>query len=125
MSCNNGNFRVKKASGHGAGHWLLQRYTAIANIVLVGWLVVSMILLGQGYYDSFSEFVRIPTNAILLALFFFNTIYHGTIGIQVVVEDYVSCKCGRFGIILFTKFLGITAFFAVIFSILNMYFVYS
>ena len=40
-----GRVRGLGSSQHGAGHWLQQLFTAIGNLILITWLLVSLALL--------------------------------------------------------------------------------
>ena len=39
-----GKVRGLGAAHHGPHHWLVQRFTAIGNVVLMSWLLVSLIM---------------------------------------------------------------------------------
>ena len=73
----------------GAGHWKLQRLTAIANIPLVLWFVFSVTMLADGGYDDARAWLSAPLNTILMVLFVVSTYWHARLGVQVIIEDYV------------------------------------
>ena len=71
-------------------HWKIQRYTAIANLILALWLAIGILCI-QGY--SFLEtiqWVKSPINSVLISLFFITSFMHMRLGLQVVIEDYIS-----------------------------------
>ncbi len=117
--------KISKSTGEGSHHWIWQRKTAIANLILAPWLAISFVLISQGYYEGLEGWIKLPVNALMLILFFLNTLYHGTLGIKVVAEDYIHCKTKRFAVVVFTELLGITVFMAALFAILNIYFNFS
>lgn len=117
--------KVGKSTGEGSHHWLWQRKTAIANLILAPWLAVSFVLISQGYYEGLEGWIKLPVNALMLILFFLNTLYHGTLGIKIVIEDYVHNKAKRFFLIVVTELLGVVVFMAALFAILNIYFNFS
>ena len=91
---------LSKARGHGsahegAHHWISQKLTAIANIPLVLWFVYSIVWLINQPHAVAGEFFLSPFNAILMSLLIISTFYHSALGLQVVVEDYVSNKAKR------------------------------
>ena len=89
---------------HGTGHWLVQRITAIANLILfvaMAWLVVS--LLGEPHLSVASR-LQNPLWALVAALFVVNTHYHAALGLQVVIEDYVGRPGWRFAGIILVRF---------------------
>ena len=85
---------LAQARGHGSAkkgshHWLAQRISAVSLLLLVPWLVYALIsLVGVGQAEA-SQFVARPLNASLLILTLACTLYHGQLGLQVVIEDYV------------------------------------
>lgn len=73
----------------GAGHWWLQRLTAIALIPLVIWLAFAVAMLGDASYETVLAWLQTPYVAVLLILLVAATFYHTQLGLQVIVEDYV------------------------------------
>ncbi len=84
-----GRVRGLGSSQHGAHHWLLQRFTAIGNLVLVVWLVVSLALMPAYDYATLYAWVQKPVTATVLILIMINTFWHARLGVQVFMEDYV------------------------------------
>jgi succinate dehydrogenase / fumarate reductase membrane anchor subunit len=114
--------RKSKGTAHGMEHWLKQRVTAIANIVLVPWFAVCLVLIGTGYYTSLSGMLKQPVNAVVMILLFINVLTHGTLGIRVVIEDYVHNKFAKYSLIMGFYFASIIAITASVFAIINIYF---
>jgi succinate dehydrogenase / fumarate reductase membrane anchor subunit len=90
---------LSKALGQGSAntgldHWLAQRSTAIAIVPLGLWFTISMVSLQHGSYELVAAWVAEPLNAILLILLVIAVVYHSMIGLQVIVEDYVSGGLG-------------------------------
>lgn len=102
----------------GANHWWMQRVTAIALIPLVMWFVSSVIK-ATSYHgiDGVMYLLSSPFNAITMILFLGTSIYHGTLGIKVIIEDYVHCTCGNKFLDIFTKFVAVISIVAVTFTI--------
>lgn len=104
---------LSNARGHGSAkegvhHWISQKLTAIANIPLVIWFVYSVLWLINQPYSVKGEFFLSPINAILMSLLIISTFYHAALGLQVVIEDYVSCKFKKTASLLLVK-LGLFA----------------
>jgi succinate dehydrogenase / fumarate reductase membrane anchor subunit len=72
-----------------AEHWWVQRLTAVALLPLGLWLALSLLALPAFDYASVVEWVRRPLTSILLVLFIGAAGYHSSLGVQVVIEDYV------------------------------------
>ena len=71
-------------------HWKIQRYSAIVNLFLALWLAVAILCI-QGYsYLETIQWLKSPLNVILISLFFITSFLHMRLGLQVVIEDYVS-----------------------------------
>ena len=73
----------------GLGHWKLQRLTAIANVPLVLWFILSVVTLADGGYLDARAWLSAPVNTIFMVLFVVSTYWHARLGLQVVLEDYV------------------------------------
>jgi len=85
---------LARARGHGSAkggvqHWLAQRVTAVFLVFLVGWLVWAAFSLAGADFNAARAFVARPFNAALLILLVISVFYHGMLGLQVVIEDYV------------------------------------
>ena len=88
----------------GAHHWWMQRLTAIALIPLTLWFAFSVASMAGAGFEETREWISSPWVAALLVLFFIVSYYHGAIGMQVIVEDYVGSEGARMVIIIATKF---------------------
>ena len=82
----------------GAEHWWVQRVTALALVPLTLWFVIAIIELAGADRALFVDWVRQPLPAVLLVLLLIATFYHGALGLQVVIEDYVESEILRFGL---------------------------
>lgn len=73
----------------GVGHWSMQRLTAVANLVLIVWFLISAIGLAGADYEAASTWLASPVAASLMILLVTSAFYHAKLGLQVVIEDYV------------------------------------
>ncbi len=71
-------------------HWRMQRITAILLIPLSYWLLKFLQLCLQANYFEMTEWLNAPVNKIALCAWCLVVCYHAAIGLQVVLEDYVS-----------------------------------
>ena len=76
-------------AGHGGGHWIVHRATAVANILLIGWLFLSILMLPDYSFEVVSAWMARPLVAFLLIAILANTMWHAKMGLQVMFEDYV------------------------------------
>ena len=74
----------------GAAHWWAQRMTALALVPLSVWFAVSVIRLAGAEHGAFAEWLASPFNAIAMLLFTVAGFHHAALGLQVVLEDYIS-----------------------------------
>lgn len=93
-----GKVRGLGSSHHGAHHWLLQRYTAVGNLVLMVWLAVSFILLPDFSYEAVTEYFKKPLPAVGLGLLVISLFWHARLGLQVVIEDYIHTPGNKFAV---------------------------
>lgn len=107
---------------HGVHHWFNQRITAIANIPLVIWFVVNVVLLRGAPYEVFTAWLAQPVNAILMILLIISAFYHAFLGSQVVVEDYIHHKGFKMFKLISMKLFFLAAGIACVFSILKIAF---
>lgn len=73
----------------GVHHWYAQRASAVMLIFLVGWLLYAVFTLSGADHATALMFVSHPVNAALACLLIVTALYHGMLGLQVVIEDYV------------------------------------
>jgi succinate dehydrogenase / fumarate reductase membrane anchor subunit len=91
----------------GVEHWWTQRITALALVPLAVWFVVEVVALAGADRAVFVDWVRNPMSAVLLVLLLVATFYHGALGLQVVIEDYVENEATRLGLLIGMRFLAI------------------
>jgi len=84
-----GKVRGLGSSGHGSQHWLQQRLTALGNILLVGFLFVSLIRLPLGDHAAVLRWASDPMVALALILMVVSVFWHLRLGLTVLLEDYV------------------------------------
>lgn len=105
----------------GLGHWKLQRFSAIINIPLILWFVFSVISLSGFDYSTNMEWMKEPINGVLVVTMLLSVFYHSSLGLQVVIEDYVSELKTRAILIKLTKILIFLLLIISIGSIINIY----
>lgn len=91
-----GRVRGLGSAKSGSHHWLLQRFTAIGNLLTVLWLAVSFVLLPDLSYGAVIEWLAKPVPATLMVLLVISTFWHARLGLQVVAEDYVHDEANKF-----------------------------
>ena len=87
-------------------HWKFQRYSAIVNLILAIWLAVSVLCIQDYSFQETINWIKSPINALFLSIFFISSFMHMSLGMQVVLEDYVSNKLLRNRLIVTIKSLS-------------------
>ena len=85
---------LKKALGlgsakHGVQHFITQRVTAVALLLLAGWFLWTVLSVLHLDYAGARALVAQPLNAALMLAFVVAVFWHAQLGLQVVIEDYV------------------------------------
>ena len=106
----------------GAGHWWLQRLTAVALVPLGLWLAIALGGLDGLNYAVVVAFIREPLNGILLSLTLLTLSYHSQLGVQVVVEDYVHGPSLKVATIVACSFAHVAVAVAGVFAVLKVAF---
>lgn len=94
-----GRVRGLGPSHEGAHHWLVQRFTAIGNLVLMLFLLVSLALLPSYDYATMTGWASQTLPATALALLIVSVFWHARLGLQVLIEDYVHNAGTKFGVL--------------------------
>lgn len=74
----------------GVHHFMTIRFTSILLVPVILWFVYAIACLGAADVETARAFVGHPINACALILLLLAGFYHSALGIQVVLEDYVS-----------------------------------
>ena len=104
----------------GLHHWWLQRLTAIALIPLTIWFVTIIAFINEADYQQSIDLISQPFNGTLLILFIIASFWHSQLGMQVVIEDYVSQKFMRITLLIIIKYFFIFIGILSIISILKI-----
>ncbi len=117
--------RVKgHGSGHGGtGHFIGERVSSIALIILGPWFVITAAL--EMHDPSFVlalDFVNDPVNAVGIILLLAASLYHMCLGMQVIVEDYIHKPLGKTLLLAVNFLLCIALAAAAIYAVLHVNF---
>jgi succinate dehydrogenase / fumarate reductase membrane anchor subunit len=84
-----GRARGLGSAKHGVGHFIYQRVTAVLMVPLVLWAVWAVLTLAKTDYQGALAWMSSPVNAVLTTVLTILAFWHMSIGMQVVVEDYI------------------------------------
>src|ERR1700747_69188 len=104
----------------GVEHWWLQRITAVALVPLSLWFVIAIIRLVGADVDSVRDWVGNPLPAIMVVVLLIATFYHASLGLQVVIEDYVHAELVKVGLVIIVRLACFAIAVAGIFAVVSM-----
>lgn len=84
-----GRVRGLGAAHQGSAHWWTQRLNSLALLPLTLWFVWSMIRLVGEPRDALISWISAPLPLVLMLALIIMTFQHMSLGLQVVIEDYV------------------------------------
>jgi succinate dehydrogenase / fumarate reductase membrane anchor subunit len=102
-----GKVRGLGSAREGGEHWLTERVTSIALLLLGTWLVASLLILPSFDARTIVEWLHAPSGAVPMALLIVIAFKHGLDGMKVVVDDYVDDEGGRFAWTTLLLFLAV------------------
>ncbi len=110
------------ASPHGGEHWMRERMTSAALLLLGLWLVVSLLLLPRFDRLTLTEWLQAPSGAVPMALLIVTGFIHAVDGLKTVVDDYVHDEGSRLLLHGILTFAGIGAGAVALFSLAKIAF---
>jgi succinate dehydrogenase / fumarate reductase membrane anchor subunit len=101
-----GRARGMGSAKHGVGHFIAQRVTAIALVLLLLWGAAAAISLAPGDYETAVDFLHSPLNAALASLLAFAAFWHMQLGMRVIIEDYFQKAGTKAALLVLNIFVG-------------------
>lgn len=110
------------AAHSGPKHWLYQRLTGIANLILVIWLVNALLgfMRDGAEYGTVTLWLQSGINPVLMLLFILSVFYHAKLGLTVVIEDYIHHEGIKLATLIATKFIIVFCASICLFSVLKI-----
>lgn len=108
------------SSKHGVDHWIAQRVSAIALAFLGLWLVWALVQIGGLEATEIKTWLQGPMALLGMVLTVCVTLYHGYLGLQIVIEDYVHGSFWGTALQIFVKFLTVVAGTVAILALLKI-----
>ncbi len=108
------------APHRGSRHWWWQRVSALALVPLTLWFVFAILGHIDDGQDAARAWIARPGVAAALAAYLVLLFFHAQLGLQVVVEDYVSAPSARAKIVLAMKAVNLLAGAVAVFSVLRI-----
>lgn len=115
-----GRVRGLGSARHGVGHFITQRVSAIALVVLVPWFLITLIGAVRGGYEGALAYLSDPLNAVVVILAVSASLYHMRLGMQVVIEDYIAKPGLRISLLVLNTFVCIALFATAAYAVLKI-----
>jgi succinate dehydrogenase / fumarate reductase membrane anchor subunit len=113
-----GRVRGLGSARDGVAHWWAQRVTAVALVPLTLWFVFSIATMAGASQAEVQAWIAAPLVTVLLLLLVVATFQHLSLGLQVVIEDYIRHEETKVAALLAQKFacivLGLAACLAIL-----------
>ena len=87
--------RGQGAAKEGLRHWWGQRVTALLLIPLVIWFVIGLVIHTGADHAAVTDWLSEPVTYGLMLVLLGAAFWHGALGLQAVIEDYIA-KCRRY-----------------------------
>ena len=105
---------------HARDHWRSQRETAVILFILTFWFLYQLLFVLNSFdFIEVQTWARDPLNALIIVLTSLYMIYHAELGVQVIIEDYVSEKRSQLNLLYILRFFRICV---VITTLISMFF---
>ena len=110
------------AAKEGVSHWWAQRVTSVALVPLGLWFVSALLRMPTFSHEFVVAWIAVPLNSVLLLLLIGTSVYHSQLGVQVVVEDYVTHHGLKIATMLLIAFAHVAVAALAIFAVLRIAF---
>jgi len=106
------------AAKAGTMHFWHQRVTAVALVPLSIWFVASALAYVGAEQGAVAAYFAEPINAVPMFLFIVASVYHMSLGLQVIIEDYIHQEGAKIALLMLNRFacwaIGAASGFALI-----------
>jgi succinate dehydrogenase / fumarate reductase membrane anchor subunit len=104
-----GRVRGLGSAKQGSKHWIDQRLTAVGNLLLTSWLVLSLLLLPNFEHKTLAAWLAQSSVALPMMLMLVSIFSHIRLGLQVLIEDYVHDEGNKLAALTLLNFYVIGA----------------
>ena len=113
-----GEVRGLGSAKKGTGHFIVQRVTSVALLILLTLFIVIVVALNGEPYETVTAWLGSPLVAAILLAGVLITVVHMRVGNEVVIEDYVQGEMAKIATLIANWLLcwgvGLIAIFAIL-----------
>jgi succinate dehydrogenase / fumarate reductase membrane anchor subunit len=117
-----GRVRGLGSAKHGVGHFINQRMTGAALVLLILWVVKVALAMARADYQTMALWLHSPWNAVPAVLLIGVAFTHMSIGMRVIIEDYIEVPASKVALLVLNAFVCWAGAAVGIFSILKVAF---
>ena len=104
----------------GTEHWWLQRVTAVALLILGCWFLTALLGIDGFTRPDVLRWAGEPWNGMMLVLFTITLAWHSSLGVQVVIEDYVHAPFIKVVSLMLNRFVHVFVAIASVFAVFRI-----
>ena len=115
-----GQVRGLGSAKDGTDHFWKQRVSAVATLLLAVVFIIVMVRLNGASYEAVVASLSRPMIAVLFLLFILSGVFHMRLGMQVIIEDYISHETTKILALMGNTFFAILIGGLCVFSLLKL-----
>lgn len=106
------------AAKSGVGHFIAQRVSAIALLILIPVFLWSVVTLPSGGYEAARDWIASPLGALVMLLTLTAAFYHMRLGLQVVIEDYIHKLATKHALLIANSLVSAGLWIAALYAVI-------